>query len=189
MVLSDMAKTSKVTVGLVQMSCGGDPAANLTKALGRIADAAKQGAQIVCLQELFKSVYFCQEENADLFELAEPIPGPTTEALCASAKEHRVVVVGSIFEKRAAGLYHNSSVVIDADGALLGVYRKMHIPDDPLFYEKFYAYISTKNPLSKDDVIKLDPDIRREIAGRHLEFLRVETDVLDFCPKYCGIAT
>lgn len=138
MVITDMPKTSTVTVGLVQMSCDANPAANLEKALTRIADAASQGAQIVCLQELFTSLYFCQEENADLFELAEPIPGPTTEALCAAAKKHGVVIVGSIFEKRAAGLYHNSSVVIDADGSMLGVYRKMHIPDDPLFYEKFY---------------------------------------------------
>jgi N-carbamoylputrescine amidase len=138
MVIADMPKTSSVTVGLVQMSCGANPAANLQKALTRIAEAANQGAQVICLQELFGSLYFCQEENADLFELAEPIPGPTTEALCAAAKAKGVVIVGSIFEKRAAGLYHNSSVVIDADGSLLGVYRKMHIPDDPLFYEKFY---------------------------------------------------
>jgi N-carbamoylputrescine amidase len=138
MMFTYMRKNLKVTVGLVQMACDVDPAVNLEKALARIADAAKQGAQIVCLQELFRSLYFCQEENADLFELAEPIPGPTTEALCAAAKQHGVVIVGSIFEKRAAGLYHNSSVVIDADGSMLGVYRKMHIPDDPLFYEKFY---------------------------------------------------
>ena len=138
MVTANMPKTSPVTVGLVQMSCDANPAANLQKALTRIAEAADQGAQVVCLQELFGSLYFCQEENADLFELAEAIPGPTTDALCAAAKTKGVVIVGSIFEKRAAGLYHNSSVVIDADGSLLGVYRKMHIPDDPLFYEKFY---------------------------------------------------
>ena len=133
MMITNMPNTSTVTVGLVQMSCDANPAANLEKALTRIREAAGQGAQIVCLQELFKSLYFCQEENAELFELAEPIPGPTTDALCAAAKANNVVIVGSIFEKRAPGLYHNSSVVIDADGSLLGVYRKMHIPDDPLF--------------------------------------------------------
>jgi len=101
-------------------------------------EAAASGARIVCLEELFRSTYFCQEESAANFELAEPIPGPTTEALAEVAKSLEIVVVGSVFERRAAGIYHNSSVVIDADGSLLGVYRKMHIPDDPLYYEKFY---------------------------------------------------
>jgi len=128
----------KCVLALVQMSCSGEPAANLEKAVERIREAARQGAQIVCLQELFRSVYFCQEENADWFDIAEPIPGPTTQELAKVAQECEVVVVGSIFERRAAGVYHNSAVVIDADGSLLGVYRKMHVPDDPLYYEKFY---------------------------------------------------
>ena len=120
------------------MSCSDDPERNLSKALDRIREAAAQGAQIVCLQELFRSLYFCQEENADLFDLAEPIPGPSTAALSELAAELGVVIVGSLFEKRAPGVYHNTAVVFDADGALLGLYRKMHIPDDPLYYEKFY---------------------------------------------------
>jgi N-carbamoylputrescine amidase len=128
----------KFTIGLIQMSCGLDPAANLTKALGRIREAAQKGAQIICLQELFRSQYFCREENADLFALAEPIPGPSSEALGKIAKELGVVVVGSLFERRAPGVYHNTAVVLNSDGALLGKYRKMHIPDDPLYYEKFY---------------------------------------------------
>jgi len=130
--------SNTVTVGLVQMRCGDDPAVNLRTALERIGEAARQGAQIVCLQELFRSVYFCQREDAALFDLAEPIPGPTTEALRRAAMAHRVAIVGSLFERRAAGLYHNTAVIIDADGALRGTYRKMHIPDDPLYYEKFY---------------------------------------------------
>jgi len=127
-----------VAVGLIQMRCGADPEANLRSALERIAAAAAQGATVVCLQELFRSQYFCQREDAKLFDLAEPIPGPTTEALSRAAAEHGVGVVGSIFERRAPGLYHNTAVVIDADGTLRGRYRKMHIPDDPLYYEKFY---------------------------------------------------
>ena len=112
------------------MSCSSDRDANLARAAEGIRDAAGRGARIICLQELFRSIYFCQEENADWFDIAEPIPGPTTEVLADVARELEVVLVGSIFEKRAAGLYHNSAVVLDADGALLGVYRKMHIPDD-----------------------------------------------------------
>ncbi len=127
-----------ITIGLVQMRCGADPAANLAIAIERIAEAAAQGAQIVCLQELFRSQYFCQREDAELFDLAEPIPGPSTDALGRAAAAHGVAVVGSIFERRAAGLYHNTAVMIGADGALRGLYRKMHIPDDPLYYEKFY---------------------------------------------------
>ncbi len=130
--------SQKVTLGLVQMSCTADPDANLAKALARIREAAAAGAQIVSTQELFRSYYFCQQENADNFDLAEPIPGPSTAALGALAKELEIVIVGSLFERRAAGVYHNSSVVLDADGSLAGVYRKMHIPDDPLYYEKFY---------------------------------------------------
>ncbi len=126
------------TIGLVQMSCTADPKENLRKAGARIREAAGRGAQIVCLQELFCSLYFCQEENADWFDLAEPIPGPTTSALSEIAKECGVVVIGPVFERRAAGIYHNSAVVLDADGSLCGAYRKMHIPDDPLYHEKFY---------------------------------------------------
>jgi N-carbamoylputrescine amidase len=133
-----MTNSGTVTVGLVQMRCTSDPAANLRTAIGRIEEAARQGAQIVCLQELFRSQYFCQTEDASLFDLAEPIPGPSTDALCRVAAAHRVVVIGSLFERRAEGLYHNTAVVIDADGSLRGMYRKMHIPDDPLYYEKFY---------------------------------------------------
>jgi N-carbamoylputrescine amidase len=128
----------KITVGLVQMSAGESPSANVAKALERVATAAKKGAQIVCLQELFRSRYFCQSENQRNFKLAESIPGPTTDALAAVASEREIVVVASVFERRSAGIYHNTAVVIDADGAIVGMYRKMHIPDDPLYYEKFY---------------------------------------------------
>ena len=120
------------------MACGPDPERNLARALESIRSAAKRGAQIVCLPELFRTQYFCQEESVERFDLAEPIPGPTTEALSHAARECEVVVVGTVFERRTAGIYHNSAVVIDVDGALLGIYRKMHIPDDPLYYEKFY---------------------------------------------------
>lgn len=130
--------TLTTTLGLVQMTCGPDPAANLDKALLAIGEASRRGAQVVCLPELFRTQYFCQEQNPDNFELAEAIPGPTTEALAAAARSHGVVIVGSVFERRAAGIYHNSAVVIDTDGGLLGTYRKMHIPDDPLYYEKYY---------------------------------------------------
>jgi N-carbamoylputrescine amidase len=131
-------RDSKFKIGLVQMSCSTDPAQNLTKALQGIRSAAEQGAEIVCLQELFRSQYFCREENAELFDLAETIPGPSTEAIGTVAKELNVTVVASLFEKRAQGLYHNTAAIIDADGSLNGIYRKMHIPDDPLYFEKFY---------------------------------------------------
>jgi len=129
---------SKFSVGLVQMSCSVDPNENMAKALWRIREAAAKGAQVICLQELFRSQYFCREENATWFDLAEPIPGPSTDTLCSVAAELGVVIVASLFERRAAGLYHNTAAMIDADGSLLGLYRKMHIPDDPLYYEKFY---------------------------------------------------
>jgi len=129
---------SPYTLGLVQMRCSPDPAENLEKAVERVREAARRGAQVICLQELFRSQYFCQTEDARLFDLAEPIPGPSTDRLGALAKELGVVVVASLFERRAAGLYHNTAVVLDADGAIRGLYRKMHIPDDPLYYEKFY---------------------------------------------------
>lgn len=128
----------QVMLGLVQTNCSTDPAENLQKTMARISEAADRGAQIVCTQELFRSQYFCQTEDHDSFALAETIPGPTTEALCRLAREREIVIVASLFERRAAGIYHNTAVVIDADGALLGKYRKMHIPDDPLYYEKFY---------------------------------------------------
>jgi N-carbamoylputrescine amidase len=128
----------KFTLGLIQMSCAKDPGENLAKAEWRIREAAGNGAQIISVQELFRSQYFCREENADLFDLAEPLNGPTKESFTRLARELGVVIVGSIFERRAPGVYHNTALVIDADGELLGVYRKMHIPDDPLYYEKFY---------------------------------------------------
>ena len=130
--------SEKFTVGLIQMSCSLDPNENLAQAESRVREAAGRGAQIICLQELFRSQYFCREENAELFALAEPIPGPSTEAFSKLARELKAVIVAPLFERRAAGLYHNTAAVIDADGSLVGLYRKMHIPDDPLYYEKFY---------------------------------------------------
>ncbi len=127
-----------IQVGLIQTHAAADPADNLARTLKLIDHAAGKGAHIVCTQELFLTPYFCQEEDAANFDLAETIPGPTTDALARKAKEHGIVIVGSVFEKRAKGLYHNTAVVIDADGKMLGSYRKMHIPDDPRFYEKFY---------------------------------------------------
>ncbi len=132
------SSSRKVKLGLVQMHCDSDPHANMDKALKGIEAAAKKGAQIICLQELFLSEYFCQVEDHDYFKLAETVPGPSTEKLSKLAKKLKVVIVASLFEKRAEGLYHNTAAVIDADGAYLGKYRKMHIPDDPLYYEKFY---------------------------------------------------
>jgi N-carbamoylputrescine amidase len=133
-----MSKKKVVTLGLLQHACGSDPKANLKKTLSLVEQAARKGAQIICTQELFRSQYFCQAEDHAYFDLAEPIPGPSTAAFQKLAKKHGVVIVASLFEKRASGLYHNTAVIIDADGSLLGIYRKMHIPDDPLFYEKFY---------------------------------------------------
>ena len=132
------SRSSTVTLGLVQTSCSPDPAANLKKTLRLAERAAADGAQIICTQELFRSQYFCQSEDHKYFALAEPIPGPSSDAFQKFAKHRKVVVVASLFEKRGAGVYHNTAVVIDADGSLMGIYRKMHIPDDPLFYEKFY---------------------------------------------------
>jgi N-carbamoylputrescine amidase len=129
---------SKVKVGLVQMSCTADKQENLEKAIQKVKEAASQGAEIVCLQELFTSLYFCDVEDYDHFKLAEPIPGPSTDMLAKLAGELGVVIIASLFEKRAQGLYHNTTAVIDADGSYLGKYRKMHIPDDPSYYEKFY---------------------------------------------------
>lgn len=129
---------STVKVALVQTHADEDAASNLERTLGLIDEAAAQGAQIVCLQELFLGPYFCQEEDHAEFDRAEPVPGPTTEALGRKAAEHGVVLLASLFEKRAKGLYHNTLAVLDADGSYLGKYRKMHVPDDPRFYEKFY---------------------------------------------------
>jgi N-carbamoylputrescine amidase len=125
-------------VGLVQMSCSADPDANLDKAADRVREAARAGANVVCLPELFRTQYFCQREDHALFDLAEPIPGPSTERLSRIAKEEHVAVIASLFERRAPGIYHNTAAVIEDDGSLAGKYRKMHIPDDPLYYEKFY---------------------------------------------------
>ena len=131
-------KRAPIVVGLIQMQCSIDPAANLRKACEGLREAARRGATVSCLPELFLSPYFCQKEDAANFDLAEPIPGSTTDALAALARETKMAIVGSVFERRAPGLYHNTAVVFDADGSFLGKYRKMHIPDDPLYYEKYY---------------------------------------------------
>jgi N-carbamoylputrescine amidase len=131
-------KPDKFRVGLVQMAMSSDPQANEEKAAAKVEEAARKGAQVVCLPEMYRTPYFCQREDAALFDLAEPVPGPSSERFSKVAKQAGVAVVVPIFEKRAAGLYHNSAIVIDADGERVGLYRKMHIPDDPAFYEKFY---------------------------------------------------
>ena len=133
-----MSAKDRFTAGLIQTSCSADVRANTDKAIEQIREAARLGAQVICTQELFRSQYFCQVEEHAFFDLAEPVPGPTTERFGALARELGVVLVASLFERRAAGLYHNTAAVIDADGRFLGAYRKMHVPDDPLFYEKFY---------------------------------------------------
>jgi N-carbamoylputrescine amidase len=125
-------------IALVQMSCEPDTAANLDKAADRVREAARAGANIVCLPELFRAQYFCQREEHALFDLAESIPGPSTQRIAAIAREEGVVVIASLFERRAPGLYHNTAAILEANGSLAGIYRKMHIPDDPLYYEKFY---------------------------------------------------
>ncbi|QEH34817.1 (R)-stereoselective amidase [Aquisphaera giovannonii] len=131
-------RSGRFRVALVQMRCSTDADENLDRACGMLREAAKEGAQVACLPELFRTQYFCQSEDAATFDLAEPIPGPSSEALAAVAKEAGMAVVGSLFERRAPGVYHNTAVVLDADGTLVGRYRKMHIPDDPLYYEKYY---------------------------------------------------
>jgi N-carbamoylputrescine amidase len=133
-----LSASATVTVGLSQMACGDDPRDNLRRQLKLTEQAAKDGAQIICTQELFRSKYFCQAEDHRFFKLGESIPGESTKAFQAIAKKHKAVIIASLFERRAQGLYHNTAAIIDADGELLGTYRKMHIPDDPLFYEKFY---------------------------------------------------
>jgi N-carbamoylputrescine amidase len=127
-----------VKIGLIQTACSPDPALNLRKTVAAVERAVKRGAQILCTQELFRSQYFCQSEDHRFFTLAEPIPGPSSRTFQQLARKHRAVIIASLFEKRASGVYHNTAAVIDADGSLLGIYRKMHIPDDPLYYEKFY---------------------------------------------------
>ena len=129
---------SIVKLGLIQTSASSRPETNLKRTLGLVERAARSGAKIICTQELCRSQYFCQSEDHANFKLAEKIPGPSTDAFCRLAKKHQVVIIASLFEKRASGVYHNTAAVIDADGSLLGIYRKMHIPDDPLYYEKFY---------------------------------------------------
>jgi N-carbamoylputrescine amidase len=133
-----MPGAQKFNVGLVQMSASPDPQANLDKAVSLVGEAASRGAQVICLPELFRSQYFCQREDASLFDLAEPVPGPSTDALGRVAREKKVTVIAPVFEKRAPGLYHNSAAIIGPDGKPSGLYRKMHIPDDPAYYEKFY---------------------------------------------------
>lgn len=125
-------------IGLIQMACSGNPAENLDRAVVKVEGAARGGSQIICLPELFRSQYFCQKEDAALFDLAESVPGPSTDALAKIAKTHRVTILVSVFERRAAGVYHNSIAVLDEQGEIAGLYRKMHIPDDPAYYEKFY---------------------------------------------------
>ena len=132
------AQANTFTLGLIQMRCEADLEANLERALTAIHRAARNGAEIICLQELFRSPYFCQQHDPALFELAEPIPGPTSERLAEAARETGTVIAASLFERRASGVYHNTAVVFDADGSLCGLYRKMHIPDDPLYFEKYY---------------------------------------------------
>ena len=133
-----MTGMQKFSVGLVQMACSANPRENLEKAEAKVEEAAQAGARVVCLPELFQSRYFCQREDPAVFDLSEPVPGPTTEALARVARRHGVVIVAPVFERRAPGLYHNSAAVIDTDGRIAGLYRKMHIPDDPAYYEKFY---------------------------------------------------
>jgi len=133
-----MESPHTTNVGLVQMRCSADPSANLAQAVSRVEEAARRGAQIVCLQELFRSPYFCQREDPAVFDLAEPIPGPSTDALGRVAAARQVAIVASLFERRAEGVFQNTAVLIGADGAVAGLYRKMHIPDDPLYYEKYY---------------------------------------------------
>jgi N-carbamoylputrescine amidase len=132
------SKDRSFRVGLVQTDCSLDPDANLLKTVELCREAAQRGAQVICLQELFRTQYFCREESARLFDLAETIPGPSTDELAKIAREHRVVIIVPVFERRAIGLHHNSTAVLDADGTIVGIYRKMHIPDDPLYFEKFY---------------------------------------------------
>ena len=125
------------TIGIVQMSCTPEPEQNLERAIAHVREAAKQGAELICLPELFQTQYFCQREDTALFDLAEPIPGPATKRLGEVARELKITLIASLFERRAAGVYHNTAAILDERGELAGIYRKMHIPDDPLYYEKY----------------------------------------------------
>ena len=138
MTTNNSKTTPNKRIGLIQMSCVPDTAANLDKAADRVREAARAGANVICLPELFRAQYFCQREEHALFDTAESIPGPSTERLSPIAKEEKVVVIASLFERRAPGLYHNTAAILETDGSIKGIYRKMHIPDDPLYYEKFY---------------------------------------------------
>jgi len=138
MTTTNSKTTPNKRIGLIQMSCVPDTAANLDKAADRVREAARAGANVICLPELVRAQYFCQREEHALFDTAESIPGPSTERLSAIAKEEKVVVIASLFERRAPGLYHNTAAILETDGSIKGIYRKMHIPDDPLYYEKFY---------------------------------------------------
>ena len=150
----------KVTIGLIQMSCAAEPRLNLDKAIAKIEDAAKRGAQIVCTQELFGAHYPCQVEDPKLFDLAEPIPGPTTEALGAVAKARKIIIVASIFERRAAGVYHNTAAVIDEAGKIVGRYRKMHIPDDPALLRKILLHPRRSRLRRASHVARIDRHAR-----------------------------
>ena len=136
--MSNQTHTKNKKIALIQMSCAPDTQANLEKAAALVREAARAGADLVCLPELFRAQYFCQREEHALFDVAESIPGPSTDLLSVVAREEKVVIIASLFERRAAGLYHNTAAILEADGSLKGTYRKMHIPDDPLYYEKFY---------------------------------------------------
>jgi N-carbamoylputrescine amidase len=136
--MTTAAKGRSVRIGMVQMQCSDDPAENMGKALSMTRDAAAQGAEVVCLPELFRSRYFCQSEDDACFDMAEPVPGPSTEAFAALAAEADIAIIVSLFEKRAPGLYHNTTAVVDRQRGYIGKYRKMHIPDDPRYYEKYY---------------------------------------------------
>ena len=133
-----MNTENNLTIALVQMACGAVPHENVGAAVAKVEEASRRGAKVVCLPELFRSQYFCQREDPALFDLAEPVPGPSTEALSKVAGQHKVVIIVPVFERRTAGMYHNSVVVVDSDGSIAGLYRKMHVPDDPAYYEKFY---------------------------------------------------
>ena len=160
-IIAPMPTSDRFSVGLVQHRCDEDRDTNLRRAAEGVREAASKGAQIVCLQEMFNTPYFCKSEDFDRFDLAEPIlppeTGPSVLAMQDAAKKHKVVVVAPIFERRAPGLYHNSAAIIDADGSLLGVYRKMHIPDDPLYYEKFY--FTPGDAHAKGDELPLGPGV------------------------------
>ena len=157
--------TAPFTVGIIQDDAGNDVAKNVEAAVGRIREAASRGAQIICLKELFNAPYFCKSQQCERFDLAEPIPGPTTDRMQTLARELGVVLIVPIFEKQARGVYRNSAAIIDADGSLLGVYRKMHIPDDPLFNEKYYF---VPGDAATDDRIDGIGRVAKQIGRAHV---------------------